>query len=355
MTLRPRSDHFPRALFQYTELPVEYRSLLEFTPAEGVPHLVVEPIDDIKIHEAGSSRSSPIHVPRTPTPRTKQQEGASNAEIRYAQLEDKLHREKKLSADLEVRIQELENKLSLVKEGVPISTFYKPGMDVIHEVKTRKHANNITDDVEFEKIKPDLLRNGVLSKQEAERLESLGSDKEIMKQLTTVYIARKGAYDSFRDSLKPDYLPIVRDLDNTRVEKYDITDWQKEQNELETLKDIIDRLSTKMDDFTQTIQQQETMLSAINNKIIEEERKKKTDEENSWRQLKQMVGDAKRETTTVIKDGIGDIRNDLRAISRGKSLSSPDVAAGTATEVSFIIQTELEPSEGRVEVNEKLN
>ncbi len=214
-------------------------------------------------------------------------------------------------------------------------------MDVIHEVKTRKSANDITDEVEFEKIKPDLLRHGVFTREEADNIKGLGSDKKIMKKLTSDYLARKGAYDAFRDSLKFDYPNIVRNLDKTVVEKDDITDWQEEQSELETLKDVVARLSTNLDNFALTIlQQQEAMLSEIVSKIVDQGRKKTADDANSRQQLKKMVGDATKETASLIKDGIADIRNDLGAISKGKTLPS-QAAGGAALQVSFIIYTNI--------------
>ena len=154
-----------------------------------------------------------------------------------------------------------------------------------------------------------------------------------MKQLTSVYLARKGAYDSFRDSLKCDYPNIVRNLDNTIVEKDDITDRQEEQRQMAILNDVVARL----DNFALTIlQQQDAMLNEIISKINDQGRKKKADDANSRQQLKKMVGDAKKETATLIKDGIADIRKDLGAISRGKNLPL-QAAAGAALKVSFII------------------
>ncbi len=139
-----------------------------------------------------------------------------------SELKSQLTKEKDRANDLTVRIQELENKLSLVRDGVPVETFDTPGMDIIHQIKLQKKLVDITKNVKFADIQDHLIQDGVLARAHVQNIASKPADRDQMSELVNDYLVGPDAYQCFRNALKEGYEYIVKALDTFVVKKEDI-------------------------------------------------------------------------------------------------------------------------------------
>ena len=124
------------------------------------------------------------------------------------------------SYDFQIRVKEMENKLALIKEGVGVSMFLRPGMDLIHKVKLRKNLAVISEQVLLGDILNQLFQDGVLHSEQVRKLESEPSNHTKVSMLLSQYL--RIAYYSLRNALKDHYRHIVEGLDSTVVDKDDI-------------------------------------------------------------------------------------------------------------------------------------
>ncbi len=146
----------------------------------------------------------------------------SETERQLKNEEAKVKKEEDMTYDLTVQMSELDNKLSLVNDGVPVSMFYKPGMDVIHEIKLRKNIECITKNVSFDDIVERLVQDDILQKAHVQKITNKPADRDRMFDLIFHYLKGPKAYNSFRKALKGCYDYIVTALDTYVVVKDDI-------------------------------------------------------------------------------------------------------------------------------------
>ncbi len=139
-----------------------------------------------------------------------------------AELKQQLENEKDAAYDLTVLNKELVNKLSLVRDGVPVSTFYTPGMDVIHEVKLQENLLLITKNVVFTDIKNHLIQDRVLNLGQVQIIEKNPTDQGQMLELILRFLKGPEAYYHFRNCLKESYRFVVTELDKFVVKREDI-------------------------------------------------------------------------------------------------------------------------------------
>ncbi len=136
-----------------------------------------------------------------------------------SELKAQLEKEKDAAYDLTVLNKELENKLSLIRDGVPVSTFYTLGMDIIHEAKLQKNLLSITRSVVFTEIRDHLIQDGVLKMGQVQTISKKDTDQEQMSELILRFLKGPGAYYHFRNSLKENYIFLVDALDKFVVTK----------------------------------------------------------------------------------------------------------------------------------------
>ncbi len=147
-----------------------------------------------------------------------------------AQLRDILSATRKLLQEetnrcyeLKIQVKEMENKLSLIGEGVDMSMLLQSGMDLIHKVKLRKNLAVISERVRLEDILDKLFDDGVLHPEHMTELRNQQSNRIAMTKFLSNYLSGSLAYHSLRDALKDHYPSIVDVLDNTMVVKDDIS------------------------------------------------------------------------------------------------------------------------------------
>ncbi len=152
-------------------------------------------------------------------------------EENVSDLKSQLIKEKERVYEMGVRNKELENKLLLISDGVPVDIFDKVGMDILHEVKVRRNITNITENVAFSDIKGFLVQDGVLSISQVQAIESKPTDDAKIFDLVTRYLKGPNAYCCFRAALKKDNMYIVEAIDEFVVKKEQSTSVMLRKNQ----------------------------------------------------------------------------------------------------------------------------
>ena len=135
-------------------------------------------------------------------------------------LSDTLQKEREKSYDLEICVREFENKISLIRNGVPVGVFDTPGIDIIHKEKLTLNTVAITEDVRFNDIVNYLVQDKILQAEHVETLNSYKCNRDSMSALLLHYMFGSKAYQCFRQALRSvGYEHIVKRLDDTVVNK----------------------------------------------------------------------------------------------------------------------------------------
>ncbi len=142
----------------------------------------------------------------------------------FQRVEEKMKHQKELtSTDCYVGLMEAENKLSLIREGVPISIIERRGMDLMQQVKLEKNRDTIFSDVPFEEISTHLIQKNLLTRVKLDEIRVLPDQPaRISALLGAIYFSGTNAYPSLRSFFKTRYPHIADALDDTVVDKRDI-------------------------------------------------------------------------------------------------------------------------------------
>ena len=142
----------------------------------------------------------------------------------FLEVKEKLMpRTEKTNADYYTRLKEAENKLALIRQGVPISIIERQGMDLMQQVKLDKNRDTIFTYVPFEEIATHLIRENLLTRIKLDEIRAIPNEPDrISALLGVIYFSGTNAYPSLRSFFKTRYPHIADALDDTVVDKRDI-------------------------------------------------------------------------------------------------------------------------------------
>ncbi len=219
-------------------------------------------------------------------------------------LSEKLQQEKEKSYDLGVEVRELKNKISLIRDGVPVTTFDTIGIDVLHQIKLIKNCHTIAEQVRFIDVCNHLIADNILESRDVETIESEKSDYARMSKLLHKYMSGPKAYPSLRRALRIRYDHIFEGLDNTEVKKEEFGVEKMEVNggnveSMEELRKLVKAASEKITDLQETIKQQDKAASEKITDLQETIKQQDRKLEASEKDMRDLNKKLKRQSTII--------------------------------------------------------